>query len=72
MTDTIKGAIIGAVIPSVVSILIFFMGNFSTQESFQKGVVEALSERFQSVEKDMSYEKAIEVIYKEKQDTEMN
>lgn len=68
--SAIAGAIAGAAIQSAVAVLIFFMGNFSTQESFQRGVVEALSKRFQSVEKDMSYEKAIEVIYKEKQDME--
>ncbi len=36
MSDTIKGAIIGALITTIGSILIFFLGNFSTQATLEK------------------------------------
>ena len=44
MSDTIKGAIIGALITTIGSILIFFLGNFSTQATLEKNTVETLSE----------------------------
>lgn len=55
MSDTIKGSIIGAIITVLGSILVFHLGNFSTQKS----IVEALSVRFDSVDNDMSYEQAL-------------
>lgn len=61
MSDTIKGSIIGALITVVGSILVFILGNFSTQET----IVESLSVRFDSVDSSMSYEQALETIYQE-------
>lgn len=61
MSDTIKGSIIGALITVVGSILVFVLGNFSTQDS----IVEALSVRFDSVDESMSYEQALQVVYEE-------
>ena len=63
MNDTIKGSIIGALITGVISILIFFLGNFSTQKS----IVASLSARFNTVDKEMSYEQALESIYQERE-----
>lgn len=65
MTDTIKGALIGAIIPTVGSLVIFFLGNFSTQATIEKNTVETLSHYFDSVDKDMSYKQALQAIYKE-------
>lgn len=61
MSDTIKGSIIGALITVVGSILVFVLGNFSTQDS----IVESLSVRFDSVDDSMSYEQALQAIYEE-------
>ena len=61
MSDTIKGSIIGALITVVGSILVFILGNFSTQDS----IVESLSVRFDSVDDNMSYEQALQTIYEE-------
>ena len=61
MDNTIKGSIIGALITGVVSLLIFILGNFSTQDS----IVQSLSVRFDSVDSSMSYEQALQAIYEE-------
>lgn len=65
MSDTIKGSIIGALITVVGSILVFVLGNFSTQATIEEKTVETLSGYFDSVDKDMSYEQALQTIYKE-------
>lgn len=65
MSDTIKGSIIGALITVVGSILVFVLGNFSTQSTIEEKTVETLSGYFDSVDKDMSYEQALQTIYKE-------
>lgn len=65
MSDTIKGSIIGAVITGGISLLIFILGNFSTQSTIEKNTVETLSGYFDSVDKDMSYEQALKTIYEE-------
>lgn len=65
MHDTIKGSIIGALITVLGSILVYFLGNFSTQSTIEKNTVETLSGYFNSVDKDMSYEQALQTIYKE-------
>lgn len=65
MSDTIKGSIIGALITVVGSILVFVLGNFSTQSTIEDQTVETLSGYFDSVNKDMSYEQALQTIYKE-------
>ena len=65
MSDTIKGAIIGALITTIGSILIFFLGNFSTQATLEKNTVETLSEYFESVDKDMSYKQALQTAYED-------
>lgn len=65
MSDTIKGSIIGALITVVGSILVFVLGNFSTQSTIEEKTVETLSGYFDSVDKDMSYEQALQTIYRE-------
>ena len=65
MSDTIKGAIIGAIITTVGSILVFFLGNFSTQATIEKKTVETLSEYFDSVDKDMSFKQALQTVYED-------
>lgn len=65
MSDTIKGAIIGAIITTLGSVLIFFLGNFSTQATLEKNTVETLSEYFDSVDKDMSYKQALQTVYED-------
>lgn len=62
MKESIVGAVIGAIITGLFSLLIFHLGNFSTQES----IVESLSVRFDSVDSSMSYEQALEIIYQER------
>ncbi len=63
MKAQIISAIVGAVIAGLFSLLIFHLGNFSTQES----IVETLSVRFDSVDSSMSYQQALEVIYQERE-----
>lgn len=65
MDNTIKGSIIGALITGIISLLIFILGNFSTQSTIEEKTVETLSGYFDSVNKDMSYEQALQTIYKE-------
>ena len=65
MKDAIVGAAVGAIITGIISILIFYLGNFETQSTLEKNTVKVLSEYFNSVDKDMSYEQALQVIYKE-------
>lgn len=62
MKEQVISAIVGAVIAGLFSLLIFHLGNFSTQES----IVESLSVRFDSVDSNMSYKQALEIIYQEK------
>lgn len=63
MRESIIGAVIGAIITGLFSLLIFHLGNFSTQKS----IVESLSVRFDSVDQKMSYEQALEIIYQERE-----
>ncbi len=72
MTDTIKGALIGAIIPTVGSLAIFFLGNFHTQEAIETQFVEILSESFEYVDKSMSFEQSIESIKEYIQELEEN
>lgn len=65
MKIEIKSALIGAIIPTIGSFAIFFLGNFSTQETIEKNTVKTLSGYFDSIDKDMSYEQALQMIYKE-------
>lgn len=69
MSDTIKAAIISSVITALIatltSVLIFLLGNFSTQATLEKKTVEILSEYFASVDKDMSYKQALQTVYEE-------
>lgn len=65
MNDTIKGSIYGAFITVAGSVLVFYLGNFSTQATLEKNTVEMLSEYFDSVDKDMSYKQALQTVYKE-------
>lgn len=64
----IISAIAGAVIAGFFSLLIFHLGNFSTQES----IVESLSARFDSVDNSMSYEQALQTIYEEMEQLKVN
>lgn len=63
MSDPIKGAIIGALITVLGSILIFYLGQFSTEEALEKNTVEALSGYFECVNIDMSYKEALQALY---------
>lgn len=65
MDNTIKGALIGAIIPTAGAFAIFFLGDFSTQSKLERDTVQVLSEKLDSVEKDMSYEDALQSILKE-------
>lgn len=65
MSDTIKGAIVGALITTLGSVLIFFLGDFSTQATVEKKTVETLSEYFESIDKDMSYKQALQTAYED-------
>ena len=53
MNDTIKAAIISALITALIaaltSVLIFFLGNFSTQATLERNTVETLSEYFMNI-----------------------
>lgn len=70
MSDTIKGAVIGGLITTLGSVLIFFLGNFSTQATLEKNTVETLSEYFNAVDKDMSYKQALQAVYEESKEKE--
>lgn len=67
MNDTIKGAIVGALITAgfatATSIIIFHLGNYSTQATLEAKTVETLSEYFDTVDKDMSYKEALQALY---------
>lgn len=63
MKDSIANAAVGAIITGIVSFAIFHFGNFETQ----KTIVDTLSQRFDTVDKNMSYEQALEAIYNEKE-----
>ena len=65
MSDTMKASIIGALITGGISLLIFFLGDFSTQTNFEKNTVEVFSKYFTAVDDKMSYEEAIQTIYEE-------
>ena len=65
MDIQIKSALIGAIIPTVGAFAIFFLGDFSTQSKLERDTVKVLSEKFDSVEKDMTYEDALQAVFKE-------
>lgn len=68
MRESIIGAVVGAVITGLFSLLIFHLGNFSTQDS----IVEALSVRFDSVDENMSYEQALQTVYEDMEQLKAN
>lgn len=68
MDIQIKSALIGAIIPTIGAFVIFFLGDFSTQSTLERDTVKILSEKFDSVEKDMSYEDALQAVFKENED----
>ncbi len=68
MRESIISAIIGAIIAGMFSLLVFHLGNFSTQES----IVESLSVRFDSVDSNMSYEQALQIVYEEMEQLKAN
>lgn len=65
MNIQMKSALIGAIIPTVGAFVIFFLGNFFTESKLERDTVQVLSEKFDSVEKSMSYEEALQAIYEE-------
>lgn len=72
MSDTVKGAIIGAVITGGIAIALFFMEQSATERRFQeqlveenKRFVETMAEYYKDVDKDMSYKEAIQASYEE-------
>lgn len=72
MTDTIKGALIGAIIPTVGAFAIFYLGNFHTQEVIEKQFIEILSESFECVDTSMNFEQSVESINEYIQELEEN
>lgn len=68
MKEQIIAAVVGAIITGLFSVLIFHLGNFSTQDS----IVESLSVRFDSVDESMSYEQALQAIYEEVEQLKAN
>jgi hypothetical protein len=68
MDIQIKSALLGGVIPTVGAFAIFFLGDFSTQSKLERDTVQVLSEKFDSVEKDMSYEDAIQAVFKKNEE----
>ena len=72
MDIQIKSALIGAIIPTVGAFAIFFLGDFSTQSKLERDTVKVLSEKFDSVEKDMTYEDALQAVFKENEDLKSN
>ena len=60
-------AIIGALITTCGSVLVFFLGDFSTQKSLEKSTVETLSNYFDSIDTNMEYKEALQNIYEEYQ-----
>lgn len=63
MDNTIKGAIIGSLITVAGSILVFYLGQFSTKETLEKSTVETLSQYFEFVDADMEYKEALQALY---------
>lgn len=59
--DVIVGAVVGSVITGFFSVGIFFL----QKDSYEQKTVEALTGYFDSVDKDISYEKSLKKIYKE-------
>lgn len=51
MDIQIKSALIGAIIPTVSTFAIFFLGDFSTQSKLERDTVKVLSEKFDTVKK---------------------
>ena len=72
MDIQIKSALIGAIIPTVGAFAIFFLGDFSTQSKLERDTVKVLSEKFDSVEKDMTYEDALQAVFKENEEFKNN
>ena len=68
MDIQIKSALIGAIIPTVGAFVIFFLGDFSTQSKLERDTVKVLSEKFDTVKKDMSYEDALQAVFKGNED----
>lgn len=61
LVSSIAGAVVGSIITGGIS----YMINFSNQDTIKKNTVETLSIYFDSVDKDMSYEEALQTIYKD-------
>lgn len=60
MNDTIKGALIGAIIPTIGSFAIFFLGNFHTEAVIEKQHVAVLSKAFEPVDETMTFQESVE------------
>lgn len=72
MDIQIKSALIGAIIPTFGAFALFFLGNFSAQSKLERDTVQVLSEKFDSVEKDMSYEDALQAVFEENENLKDN
>lgn len=67
---TIINTLIGSGITGIISLAIFFLGDYSSTATIEKKTVETLSNYFEYVDKNMTYEQAIQEIYSEKRDLE--
>ena len=63
---TIIGAVVGTAVTGVFSLGIFFLEKGSIEEK----TVETLSDYFESVDKDMSYDEALKVVYQDQKELE--
>lgn len=63
--DNIIGAISGAIVTGIFSFALFYLGNYTNRSTIEKDIVNTLSESFDSIDKDMSYQDAIQIICKE-------
>ncbi len=63
MSDTIKGAIIGAVITALTSVVLFFWADLSTQSTLEKSTVETLSTYYDFIDENMSLNAALASTY---------
>lgn len=60
MTDTMRGAIVGAVISTLGALGIHYLGYFHTEDDIEKQFVTILSESFEAVDETMTFQESVE------------
>lgn len=68
MSDGIKSAVIGAIVGSLITGAVSLFINYDQKKGIEIKTVETLSKYFDSVDKDMSYNKALEMVYKDSEE----